>query len=230
MKVCVVLLLCWVTTACAGSFSFFDSNSASGDFIPDSRPLATTLVYDCDGYQFSARVGPGETALWLPEGYVVLSQVRSPSGTLYEEGDVSFWSHNSEVLLYVGERSYQNCQLRPERAPWEDARLRGVDFRAVGDTPRWSLEIRQGQQLLFVGESATERVVVPDGGTQTSAGLRSHHGATALHDLGVTILVAPCSIETEPATTYPNQVVVTLDGASYSGCGQYLQQLPQPEP
>jgi membrane-bound inhibitor of C-type lysozyme/uncharacterized membrane protein len=229
MKSCVVLLLCWVTTACAGGFSFFDSNAQAGDFIPDSRPLATTLVYDCDGYQFSARIGPGETALWLPEGYVVLSQVRSPSGTLYEEGDVSFWSHNSELLLYVGERSYQNCQLRPELAPWEDARLRGIDFRAVGDTPHWSLEIRQGQQLFFIGESATQRVVVPDVDTHTDAAMRSHHGTTAAHDLGVTILAAPCSLESDTATTYPNQVAVTLDGATYMGCGQDLERLPEPQ-
>ena len=36
------------------------------DFHPDERPLAKTLVYDCNGFEFVTRLGPGEMALWLP--------------------------------------------------------------------------------------------------------------------------------------------------------------------
>jgi uncharacterized membrane protein len=107
--------------------------------------------------------------------------------------------------------------------------LRGVDFRAVGDAPRWSLEIRQGQQILFVGDSTTLRVVVPDSGAGADSATRSHHGATAAHDLGVAISAAPCSIESETATTYPYPVVVSLDGISYTGCGQDLERLSDPQ-
>ena len=215
------ILFCFSIAACGGDDTRRGEVSGQADFTPDERPLATTLVYECNGYEFLARLGPGEMALWLEDRYVILSQVRSASGTLYEEGDISFWSKGDEAMLTVAGQSYQNCHLLPQRAPWEDARRRGVDFRGVGNEPGWYLEIQSGRQLLFVADYGSQRVMVPDQGEETDGPARVHYGATATHELRVGIVDEPC-VDTMSGDMLPSQVWVTFNGTEYQGCGRNL--------
>jgi putative lipoprotein len=190
-------------------------------FRPDERPLAKTLVYDCNGFEFTARLGPGEMALWLPDRYVVLSQVRSASGTKYHEGDIEFWSKGEEALLMVGDRQYLNCTLVPHRVPWEDARRRGVDFRGVGNEPGWILEIQQGRHLLFIGDYGMRRVAAPDPGAQVEGLARSWHAITESAELQVEVVEEPC-VDTMSGEAFPSRVTVTLDADILYGCGRDL--------
>lgn len=190
-------------------------------FRPDERPLAKTLVYDCNGFEFTARLGPGEMALWLPERYVVLSQVRSASGTRYQEGDIEFWSKGDEAMLTVGSEQYLNCALVPHRVPWEDARRRGVDFRAVGNEPGWSLEIQQGRHLLFIGDYGMRRVNTPDPGEQVEGSARRWHAITESADLRVEIVDEPC-VDTMSGEVFTSRVTVTLGADILYGCGRDL--------
>lgn len=108
-----MILLCLLLTACAGDDARRHQSADQADIRQEERPLATTLVYECNDYEFVARPGPGEIALWLADRYIVLSQVRSASGALYEKEDVAFWSKGDEAMLTVAGQSYQNCRLRP---------------------------------------------------------------------------------------------------------------------
>lgn len=221
MQWCPWILICLSIAACGGEDARRGISLDGANFASDDRPLATTLAYDCNGYEFIARLGPGEMAVWLEEGYVILSQVRSASGALYEEGDISFWSKGDEAMLNVAEVSYQNCHLVPERAPWEDARRRGVDFRAVGNEPGWYLEVRSGRQLLFVGDPGLKRVIVTDQDEESVGVTHTHHGVTEAHNLLVEIVDEPC-FDTMSGKAFPSRVVVTLDGTAFRGCGQNL--------
>mgnify|MGYP000272675929 CR=1 FL=1 len=221
MKLQFLALLCLSLVACGGQATRWNLVGDAPELQPDERPLATTLVYDCNGYEFIARLGQGEMALWLPDRYVVLPQRRSASGTLYEEGDTSFWSKGDEAMLTVAEQIYQNCHLAPARVPWEDARRRGVDFRAVGNEPGWYLEIHSGRQLLFVGEFGAQRVLVPAAVEETVGLVRVYHGATATHDVRIEIVDQPCA-DSMSGETFPSRVAVTLDSSVYQGCGQHL--------
>ena len=98
-----------------------------------------TLVYECCDFEFIARTGPGEIALYLPDDYRVLGQVRTGLGVKYTNADVTLSSKGEEASLDVGGRHYRDCRLNRARAPWEEARRRGVDFRAVGQEPGWYL-------------------------------------------------------------------------------------------
>ncbi len=191
------------------------------DFHPDERPLAQTLVYDCNGYDFTARLGPGEMAVWLPDRYVILSQVRSASGTKYEEGDIQFWSKGEEAILSVGNQQYLNCVLTPWRVPWEDARRRGVQFRAVGNEPGWSLEIQQDRHLLFVGDYGMRRVATPDPGVQVQDDVRRYHAVTESADLKVEISEELCA-DSMSGEAFPSRVIVMLAGETFYGCGRDL--------
>ena len=60
--------LALLLSACAGS----ETEPVSTTWEHDSRPLGKTLVYECLGTEFIARVGPGEMAIWLDDRYLVL--------------------------------------------------------------------------------------------------------------------------------------------------------------
>jgi membrane-bound inhibitor of C-type lysozyme len=211
------VVLCLFLGACGGDD--MRRNYGGADIASDNK--TRTLVYDCNGYEFVARLGAGEMALWLEEGYVVLSQVRSASGTAYEEGDISFWSKGEEAILNVGESSYQNCHQLPARVPWEDARRRGVDFRGVGNETGWTLEVQSGRQLLFVEDYGLKRVIVSDQGQDSVGAMRFHRGVSEGHALQVEIIEAVC-VDTMSGEMFPSSVRVTLDGAHYQGCGRPL--------
>ncbi len=193
----------------------------SDGFRSDERPIGRTLVYDCNGFEFVTRLGPGEMAVWLPDRYVVLSQARSGSGTRYVEGDVEFWSKGDEAMISFDGQQYMNCILQPGRVPWEDARRRGVDFRAVGNKPAWSLEIRNNDHLLMVLDDGMRRVLTPDPEVEDRGRDRSYHAVTDAADLSIDIIEGSCT-DTLTGELFPSQVTVTLDGETYHGCGRDL--------
>ena len=215
----LLVVSCMAIVACGGNGA--RASQSDPGFLPDPRPLARTMVYDCNGYDFIARLGPGEIAIWLPDRYLVLSQVRSASGTKYQEGDVEFWSKGDEAMLVVGDRQYLNCTLVPHRVPWEDARRRGVDFRAVGNEPGWSLEIRDGDHLLFVGDYGMQRVSTPDPGQQLQGRAKTWHAITESADLRVEVIDDSC-VDTMSGEQFSSQVTIVLNGQTLYGCGRAL--------
>ena len=206
-------------TACAGADT--EPSAATADFQPDERPMGKTLVYECTGAEFIARVGPGEMALWLEDRYLVLSQVRSASGTKYEEGDVMFWSKGEEALLEVDGQRYNDCRLNHARAPWEDARRRGVNFRALGNEPGWQLEIRDGEHLLFVGDYGASRTLLRDPTLVEEPGERVYRAGEGEQALEVTISDQFCT-DTMKGEEFPFTVTVRQGFKTYYGCGRDL--------
>ena len=216
-----VLLLVLTLAGCGGNDVRGSETSAVEGYNPDPRGLGKTLVYECLDYEFIARLGPGEMAVWLDDRYVILSQVRSASGVKYEEGATMFWMKGDEAMLTLDGQHYSGCQVVPERAPWEDARRRGVDFRAVGNEPGWHLEIQVDRQLLFVGDYGMLRVMVSNPGEQLEGSTRVYHAVEGANDLRVEIVDEPC-IDTMKGDDFPSQVSVQLNGRSFWGCGRML--------
>lgn len=218
----VALLSAFLLAGCAGSQGSSEELAEPPAWQPDERPLATTLVYECaDGFEFIARLGPGEMAVWFEDRYTILSRVPSASGAKYQEGELLFWSKGDEAVLTVGSEHHTSCRLVPERAPWEDARRRAVDFRAVGQEPGWYLEMKRDQQILFVGEYQAKRVLIPWPGEVRSGNALSYHAVTDAHHLRVEIEEVSCT-DTMSGERFASQVTVELDGIVYRGCGRTL--------
>lgn len=210
------LSLAMLTTACATG-----EPNALGEYRQDSRPIATTLVYECLGYEFVARIGPGEMAVWLVDDYLILSQVRTAEGIRYEEGDTAFVSNGDDVTLTAYGQRYPDCALAPERAPWEDARRRGVSFRAVGNEPGWYLEIQSGQQILYAGDYGMNRVLTPDPGPEVTSSGERYHVVTEANDLLLDIETTACT-DTMSGDEFPATVWLTVNGKALQGCGRHL--------
>jgi putative lipoprotein len=215
------VILAGLMAACGGQDVRGTQPPPVTDWNSDPRPIGKTLVYECADYEFVTRLGPGEMAIWLEDRYMVLSQVRAASGVKYEEGDTVFWMKGEEASLLLDGQRFTGCQLNHARAPWEDARRRGVDFRAVGNEPGWHLEIQSGRQILFIGNYGMQRVMLPDPGQQQVGDTLVYEAAGNGNELRVEISGETCT-DTMKGDAFPASVLLHLNGIEYRGCGMTL--------
>jgi len=218
MKTTLLLISLLCLAGCAGNEA---SPASPGGWDADPRPLGKTLVYECLGTDFVARVGPGEMAIWLDDRYLVLSRLRDTRTISYQEADVIYEQRGAKVTLRAGGQTFPDCQQAPTRAPWEDARRRMVDFRAVGNEPGWHLEIQNGRQLLYVGDYGMQRVMTPDPGVTSEAGNAVYHAVTESSELRVEIADREC-VDTMKGESFPQSVSLVVNGRALDGCGMYL--------
>jgi putative lipoprotein len=116
-----------------------------------------------------------------------------------------------------------DTSLRPQPAsvPWEDARRRGVEFRAIGQEPGWMLEIDREKSIYLLADYGEKKVTMPVPTPRDSAGTTIYDTRTEAHRLTVRIRPSVChdSMSGEEMT---HTVTVTLDGTEYRGCGRDL--------
>ena len=178
-----------------------------------------TLVYDCQNlatvtvrvYPDSVEVrSPGERSMVLP--LVDSNPVRYANETTTLSG-------LQEYVRIDGPLGHLVCRSAPAEVPWEEARLRGIDFRAVGDDPGWTLDIDEGVRIEFVANHGATRLVGVPAQSQTSARRMMVTATSGGHALQVAIERRTC---TNSAGTTTQSTIVTLDGETYAGCGRAL--------
>jgi Uncharacterized protein conserved in bacteria len=178
-----------------------------------------TLVYDCQNLAtVTVRVYPdsvevrsaGESPIVLP--LVDTSPVRYAN-------DTTTLSGLTEYVRIDGPLGHLVCRSAPAEGPWEEARLRGIDFRAAGDDADWTLEIDEGVRIEFVANHGATRLVGVPAQTQTSARRMLVAATSDGHALQVAIERRTC---TNSAGTTTQSAAITLDGNTYVGCGRVL--------
>ncbi|HET9040801.1 MAG TPA: MliC family protein, partial [Gemmatimonadales bacterium] len=132
------------------------------DSTPPAARIEGTTVYTCaDGVRFSVRPAGDSLALTLPERAAALAHVESASGAKYAAGDVTFWSKGSEASLDIDGAHHTGCAGRAAGDPWEEAALLGVEFRAVGQEPGWTVDLVSGRWIRYVGDYGATRLYAP---------------------------------------------------------------------
>ena len=111
-------------------------------------------------------------------------------------------------------------------APWDGVffeLVRDRDFRAVGQEPGWQLEIRNGSEMRLTYDYGKGTAVTPAPRTQLDAqtGTRTLHAKTEANDLRVEIVPVACS-DSMSGKAFKSTVTVTLNGRTFSGCGENL--------
>ncbi len=185
---------------------------------------AKTYVYECrDGYGFVARVQREKIWLFLPGKTISLTHVPSGSGAKYSEDQITYWSKGDEALLQIGDEKHTNCKNNRAMAIWEDAKLRGVDFRAIGNEPGWNLEIIKSEKIVFVGDYGQERYefITTEPSIDRQARTTVYDVQNDKHELSVIILGRRCN-DTMSGEAFETTVSVILDGKKYRGCGKAL--------
>ena len=108
-----------------------------------STPLAA-YAFECDDQQrfvlFRVPGKPDAMDLTLGDRRQRLTHDRTGSGAQYAAEGVSVWTKGREAMLEVAGR-VTTCREDRRRSILEDARARGVEFRASGNEPAWVLEL-----------------------------------------------------------------------------------------
>ena len=170
-----------------------------------AEPVTKTLVYECpEGYRFTARISADRAQLLLPHTTLTLPQVRSGSGARYSENGVTFWSKGEAALLETTTTTYRECRINRPRSIWEDARLRGVDVRGVGNEPGWQVEITNGANTLLVLDYGEQRYLfaTPSPVTDRQANTITYATEAHGHDIVIQIAASACR-DTLAATGEP---------------------------
>lgn len=104
---------------------------------------------------------------------------------------------------------------------WNEARRRGVDFRASGNEPGWYLEIFSGDSLRLVADYGERRVNAPVGPPVLTDSMRAWQAQSETYHLSIIAEPLPCT-DSMSGMRHPSTVTVILDGRAYHGCGRDL--------
>jgi heat shock protein HslJ/uncharacterized membrane protein len=209
--------------------------SATGPALAEPALSPSPLrahAFDCTGgpgfvmVDIEGGPGPDEAIdLILTGRRLRLPRLRTASGARYADGGVSVWNEGREAILDLQGRVY-TCRENRRRSLVEDARVRGVEFRATGNEPGWSFQLFS-DRMVFIGRYGAERVTTPrplaqrsPGGTETV-----YAAATEAHRLTVRVRDTVC-VDSMSGDRYPATVEIELDGQAYRGCGDDLHHQP----
>ena len=107
--------------------------------------------------------------------------------------------------------------------PWQNARERGIDFRAVGQEPGWYVEVDHERGIRLNYDYGQSLVVVPTPVQPvTREGTQIYEGADGDHRMEVAIEATACK-DAMSGADYPSTVTVNIDGRALRGCGQALK-------
>lgn len=154
---------------------------------------------------------------------VFLPPAVSRSGAKYSDGVLTFWSKGEEALLEARGESHRECRNNPAKAIWEGARLRGIDYRAVGNEPGWHLEITEGERIVLVTDYGETRYefAAPDPSVDRLTAVTTYEISDREHELIIRLKDQLCH-DSMSGEAFETTVIVSLDGKEYRGCGRYL--------
>lgn len=185
-----------------------------------------TYFFQCEGLEFTARHDPKGIYLFLPGRTLLLPETPSASGAKYSDGKVLFWNKGEEALLEVDGTTHKECRNNRGRAVWEDAKLNGVDFRAVGNEPGWYLEIYDKgtpEKIDFISDYGQVYYTFPSvqRETQQSPPRTRYVARIGGHQLEATLEPGPCRDDMS-GETFETKVSLKLNSRIYQGCGKPL--------
>lgn len=176
-------------------------------------------VIVCDGIAFHAVMHEKQATLYLPGIALSLPRMPTESGTRYAANNYVLWQKPNGVIFNTPDKQFHHCGVQYRHNPWANAWLRGVDFRAVGNEPGWTLEMSdtRGIQLHWNGGKRELRDTLP--AVSRDDELFSYRGGTADQPLLVDIMARPCR-DSMKGDTHSHAVRVRTGGQTLLGCGR----------
>jgi heat shock protein HslJ/uncharacterized membrane protein len=107
--------------------------------------------------------------------------------------------------------------------PWDAARARGIVFRAIGQEPGWIADVDTAGALHVIANYGSDTVATPPlrATVDTPSGRATYQSTTNAHTVTLQIKDVAChdAMSGEPM---PYTVSLTLDTATWNGCGRLL--------
>ncbi len=181
-------------------------------------------VWNCaDGQTLVMRNLLREKAIAIDfhDGTRRLDQTVSASGVRYADGVMVFWTKGSTATLERQGAPVVQCEERRADSLREDARARGVVYRALGNEPGWVLEVGPADKLSWTTNFGQDRFDFEQ--TQVAAMPDGTSVFTAQNDavsIKASIKAAPCVDDGE--VEFDHVVTLESGGQTLRGCGTRL--------
>lgn len=192
------------------------------------EPTGRTFVYNCgvestQDSMITVKVDSDDAWLFLADTTVHLKSIVSPSGAKYQSGDYMYWSKGEEASIKAAGKLYEHCRNDRREATWQDAKLRGVTFRATGNEPGWYMEMK-ADSIKYVLDYGERRFFTPaPATTQCSDSVSTRYEIeTGNHAIEIRILNKPCT--SMSGKRFSRSVELEVDGKTYHGCGMAFNQ------
>jgi len=196
--------------------------TAAADEVPAG--VLRVYVWHCaDGQTLVMRNLVREKAIAIDfhDGTRRLDQTVSASGARYADSMVVFWTKGSTATLERQGAPPVQCEERRADSLREDARARGVVYRALGNEPGWVLEVGPASRLSWTTNWGQDRfdfeqaqaATVPDGTTVYTA----QQGDVSIR---ASIKAERCVDDGE--VEFDHVVTVESGGQTLRGCGTRL--------
>lgn len=180
-------------------------------------------VYTCpDGFRFSARTGADEAHLDLGTRRMTLAREPAETGSRYADDETLFQTRGGEATIEVDASIRSGCRGQDAADPWQEAALRGVDLRALGQEPGWSVEVVQGEWLRIVQAGETGMLVAPEPARErTGSGATVYTGEVDGQRLRLRLTESTCT-DSMSGESHPLTATLTLDDRQLRGCARRL--------
>jgi len=196
--------------------------AAADDELPTG--VLRAYVWECaDGQTLVMRNLFREKAVAIDfhDGTRRLDQVISGSGAKYADAAVTFWTKGSTATLERQGTAPVQCEERRAFSLREDARARGVVYRALGNEPGWVLEVGPAGSLSWTTNWGQDRfdfeqaqvTTAPDGAILYTA----QQGDVSIR---ASIKAERCVDDGE--VEFDHVVTVESGGRTLRGCGTRL--------
>ncbi len=182
-----------------------------------------TYVYECEsGDSIVVNIKDQSAWLFLPHNTVQLHPVAGEDET-FSNGSITYWRQGEQATIETPDKKYQQCRNNRQLAIWENAKLRGVDFRATGNEPGWYLEISQMEKILLVTDYGQRRLEFTsiERSTDPVARTTIYHANNDKHKLVLALEGRKCT-DSMSEQQFQTTVMFVLDEIEYRGCGAAL--------
>ena len=210
--------------------AFTGCRTTAPDPVQTTGTRSSTLqahVWKCDdGTAIQTRnlTSPPSVTLRIGAETRTLPQVRAASGARYEDATMLFWTKGDSATFQRKPGNATDCREVRAQSLLEDARVRGVTFRGVGNEPGWLLEIGPDNRVMFEDGYGSMRVVFQSLPplSNTQPGVTIHQNTSSAYQMKITLRRQTCA-DTMSDETFPYSVDIEVEGAKRRGCGQTLR-------
>jgi len=126
------------------------------------------------------------------------------------------------TLVLTSDKGAQIVLRRQESASLQDARARGVDFRAAGQEPAWLVELKLDDHITAMLDNGATSLLVPTPGVETASDGTEVYDATTDTDHLVLSIKSRVCVDPMNGESHPSTVNLTVNDRSYQGCGDWL--------
>ena len=217
------LLTVYLLSGCASSSPPPYIISAA-DYPVVQAPVKT-YVYDCSGGQsFTVRIEYGRALLTLAGQTMSLPRLPSDDGMKFSDASATLRIKGNEASLDLGDKVYRSCQENQPKVAGSATKSGGVDFRASGNEPGWSLEIDNDGSILFINNYGKDQYVfaTPNPTVVRETGTTLYLVQNAEHTMTIILRDQPCRDDMS-GEAFDTTVTLVFDGKRFRGCGTTLR-------